>query len=217
MNSKPICDMWLGIFAAALFLFSACSVDAPSQDGSDDEELSLNEKSKRVPAEQDESSKKGNSASNDLDDDHGDDDFDNEDNMSIDFGGGVTSTVSVDLPSVLSLAGNSSEEGEKYDCNFSVKDDVWNLDINKDNGTGTGAITFTDHSTIVDLDVFAEDSTAETCEQGAKFMNFLFGNMDNGDEFSFTCNKEIMHIKVHMTDTTQTAADKEDIYIKMCK
>lgn len=221
MKNKYICGAGLGVLASAFFLFSACShVEAPSQDG-DDDEVSYNEKSERVPVEKDDSSNEDNNSSKSgPDEEHDDDDFDDSDgdDFSFDFDdNGSTSSVSVDFSSFFNPAENSSGNGEKYDCDFSVDDDVWKVDINEENGTGTGIITFTDRSSTIDLDVIAEDSSATSCEQGAALLNFIFGDMDNGDEFSFTCDGSTMNIKAHMTDTTQTAANKEELYKQMCK
>lgn len=217
MKNKYIYGAGLGVLASAFFLFSACShVEAPSQDG-DDDEVSYNEKSERVPVEKDDDSTEENKSSKA---DSDDDDFDDSDgdDFSFDFDdNGSTSSVSVDFSSFFNPAENSSGNGEKYDCDFSVDDDVWKVDINEENGTGTGIITFTDRSSTIDLDVIAEDSSATSCEQGAALLNFIFGEVDNGDEFSFTCDGSTMNIKAHMTDTTQTAADKEELYKKMCK
>lgn len=210
MKNKYICGTGLGVLASVFFLFSACShVEAPSQDG-DDDEVSYNEKS--------------DSSNKSTDDEQGDDEQDEEEDLdddsesSFDFDDNESSSsVSVDFSSFFNPAENSSGNGEKYDCHFSVDDDVWNVDINEENGTGTGVITFTDRSSTIDLDVMAEDSSATSCEQGAALLNFIFEGMDNGDEFSFTCNGSTMHIKAHMTDTTQTAANKEELYKQMCK
>lgn len=192
MNRKHIYAAGLSILSTAFFLFSACSVKAPPQDSSDDEDIAFEDD-------------KQDNEQNDFEDT--DDSYNN----------GSTSSVTVDMSSFFNPAGDSSGNGEKYDCNFSVDDDVWNVDINEENGTGTGIITFTDRSSTIDLDVMAEDTSATSCEQGAALLNFIFGDMDNGDEFSFTCDGSTMNIKAHMTDTTQTAADKEELYKQMCK